>query len=156
MAEPLGAAALLRFQNLVLLCKQLRLRVAYKVHEIAGSRADGWVDLAVVVHVLNDGAFKKYLGHCSLSDLLLFRGLLVKVGAAAAGCSPLPPRPHPSPRYASRWPMAQLACSCLTTSSPAAAAEGPAACGGGRRRRPGQAVPVLLGRRRAAGVPAQV
>lgn len=79
MASDLSTAALLRFQNLVLLCKQLRLRVAYKVHEIQGSHADGTVDLTVVVHVLNDSCFKKYLNNCSLSDLLLFRGLLVKV-----------------------------------------------------------------------------
>jgi hypothetical protein len=35
--------------------------------------------LAVVVHVLSDYAFKKYLQHCSASDLLLLRGLLLKV-----------------------------------------------------------------------------
>jgi hypothetical protein len=36
-------------------------------------------ELAVVVHVLSDYAFKKYLQHCSASDLLLLRGLLLKV-----------------------------------------------------------------------------
>lgn len=38
------------------------------------------LELAVVVHVLNDYAFKKYLDHCSASDLMLLRGLLLKVG----------------------------------------------------------------------------
>lgn len=35
----------------------------------------------IVVHVLADNAFKKYLQHCSQSDLMLFRGLLLRVGA---------------------------------------------------------------------------
>ena len=37
----------------------------------------------VVVHIMGDYAFKKYLQHCTVSDLLLFRGLLLKVHAAA-------------------------------------------------------------------------
>jgi hypothetical protein len=36
-------------------------------------------ELAVVVHVQSDYAFKKYLRHCSASDLMLLRGLLLKV-----------------------------------------------------------------------------
>ena len=35
----------------------------------------------IVVHVLADNAFKKYLQHCSQSDLMLFRGMLLRVGA---------------------------------------------------------------------------
>lgn len=37
----------------------------------------------VVVHVLSDHAFKKYMQHCSNSDLMLFRGLLLKVSSVA-------------------------------------------------------------------------
>jgi len=35
----------------------------------------------VVVHVMSDYAFKKYLLSCSRSDLLLLRGMLLKVWA---------------------------------------------------------------------------
>lgn len=37
------------------------------------------IELAVVVHVMSDFAFKKYLQHCSASDLMLLRGMLLKV-----------------------------------------------------------------------------
>jgi hypothetical protein len=77
------AAGLIRVQNLVLLCKQLRLRVSYKVHAVTqpepGPEDDGVREVAVVVHVLNDASFKKYLNNYTLSDLVLFRGLLLKV-----------------------------------------------------------------------------
>jgi hypothetical protein len=39
----------------------------------------GTRELAVIVHVLGDYAFKKYVQHCSASDLMLLRGLLLKV-----------------------------------------------------------------------------
>lgn len=37
------------------------------------------VELAVVVHVLYDYVFKRYMQYCTASDLLLLRGLLLKV-----------------------------------------------------------------------------
>ncbi|KAF6265091.1 hypothetical protein COO60DRAFT_1114800 [Scenedesmus sp. NREL 46B-D3] len=110
-------AALLRIQNMMLLCQQLKLPVHFKVSSIhckpagtataeaeaarhaaqpASIAAAGLAkcfeqpageatrELAVVVHVLSDYAFKKYLQHCSASDLLLLRGLLLKVKTDAA------------------------------------------------------------------------
>jgi len=83
MADNAGAAAaLLRVQNLVYLCKHLGLRVNYKPYTmqevVAG--ADGVAAaFAVIVQVAHDSSFKKYLNSCSLSDLMLFRGLLLKV-----------------------------------------------------------------------------
>lgn len=41
-------------------------------------------ELAVIVHVMSDYAFKKYLQHCTGSDLMLLRGLLLKVLRQAA------------------------------------------------------------------------
>ena len=139
-----SVASLLRLQNMVLLAKQLKLPIAYKVRVSAhilrplpgavydkhgrrpafppySSSADDatttvgkphatlcvcWQAYEVfnkpgaggavtqdlgssaarrvfllVVHVHNDFAFKKYLATCSSSDLLLFRGLLLRVGA---------------------------------------------------------------------------
>jgi hypothetical protein len=167
MADQLGTAALVRFQNLVLLCKQLRLRVAYKVHEIAGSHSDGSVDLTVVVHVLNDSAFKKYLNNCSLSDLLLFRGLLVKV-SAGGGQTPCPAagvlrtgtrqaRPAGRPA-AGRPPAAAGSCLAVPPALPSSAATMTAAAEGAAagRGRQGAAVHPLRLRRCAAGVPAKV
>jgi hypothetical protein len=37
----------------------------------------------VVVHVHSDHAFRKYLDHCSHSDLLLYRGLLLTVSTSS-------------------------------------------------------------------------
>lgn len=47
-----------------------------------GSAGDGSAasrEFLVVVHVHSDHAFKKYAEACSTSDLMLYRGLLLKV-----------------------------------------------------------------------------
>ncbi|KXZ53709.1 hypothetical protein GPECTOR_6g626 [Gonium pectorale] len=92
-----SAASLVMVQNMVLLCKQLNIRVSYKVLERAAPRdagagaepmaVDGGGSCAkrlfsVVVHVHGDHSFKKYLKECSSSDLLLYRGLLLQVEAS--------------------------------------------------------------------------
>ncbi len=78
---PLSA---LLIQNLVHLVKDLKLPVAYKVSELgpeaSSSSADGERSFLIIVHVMGDHAFKKYLAQCSRTDLMLFRGLLLKVG----------------------------------------------------------------------------
>jgi hypothetical protein len=109
-----AAAGIVTVANLLQLCKELRLPVAYKVFE-AASRSGVPTEQAqlkdqaaeqaretapgprggaperaqqrtffVVVHVLSDSAFRKFYQHCSRSDLLLHRGLLLQVGGAAA------------------------------------------------------------------------
>ncbi|KAG2429799.1 hypothetical protein HXX76_010583 [Chlamydomonas incerta] len=86
--------ALLLVQNMVVLGKQLRLPMSYKVLEreqkdaaaaaAAGDAAGGGRRVfGVVVHVHGDHAFKKYLQNCSSSDLLLYRGLLLQVETTA-------------------------------------------------------------------------
>ncbi|WIA17822.1 hypothetical protein OEZ85_009328 [Tetradesmus obliquus] len=105
-------AALLRIQNMMMLCKQLKLPVQFKVsrihrqeapspaaaaaaaaavaaadaadHDMEQPANEATQELAVIVHVLSDYAFKKYLQHCSASDLMLLRGLLLKVETNAA------------------------------------------------------------------------
>mmetsp|Transcript_3274 Transcript_3274/g.8755 ORF Transcript_3274/g.8755 Transcript_3274/m.8755 type:complete len:162 (+) Transcript_3274:170-655(+) len=83
-------AAKLHVANMMRLCKDLRLPVAFKVHEeymepqAAGELADRRAQpharrFAVIVHVQSDFAFKKYLDNCSNSDLMLYRGLLLEV-----------------------------------------------------------------------------
>ncbi len=84
-------------QNLVHLASTLKLPVAYKIselrpHDEGGQAGNGDASpgpaqrsFLVIVHVLGDHAFKKYLQHCSGSDLMLFRGLLLRVRRAAAG-----------------------------------------------------------------------
>ncbi|GLC34248.1 hypothetical protein PLESTF_000823000 [Pleodorina starrii] len=103
-------AATLLVQNMMVLCRQLRLPVSYKVQEwregapdgasatdggsgdstaaaAAGTEAADGATLprrhfSVVVHVHGDHAFKKYLQNFSSSDLLLYRGLLLLVETA--------------------------------------------------------------------------
>lgn len=85
MSPSYGTASLLPIQNMMHLVKALKLPVAYRVNEI--NRRDEsreTRDFVIIVHVLGDHAFKKYLGHCSRSDLMLFRGLLLRVGFKAA------------------------------------------------------------------------
>ncbi|KAF5835395.1 hypothetical protein DUNSADRAFT_7480 [Dunaliella salina] len=90
--EPVSmqGAAKLHVANMMRLCKDLRLPVAFKVHEecmepqAAGDSAGKLAQLherkfVVIVHVQSDFAFKKYLDNCSNSDLMLYRGLLLEV-----------------------------------------------------------------------------
>ncbi|GLI67104.1 hypothetical protein VaNZ11_011309 [Volvox africanus] len=89
-------AAMLLVQNMMVLCRQLRLPVSYKAQEWQGkigavegimcgkSESSSATDVArrrfsIVVHVHGDHAFKKYLQHFSSSDALLYRGLLLQV-----------------------------------------------------------------------------
>lgn len=51
---------------------------------VAEESADGQRLFLVVVHVLSDHAFKKYLDTCCATDMLLYRGLLIKVCRARA------------------------------------------------------------------------
>ena len=83
-AEASSAAALLVIQNMMHLNKDLKLPVAYKFSEIKQhGMPEDWRTFLVIVHVMADHAFKRYLGQCSRSDLMLFRGLLLKVGHAS-------------------------------------------------------------------------
>ncbi|GIL53591.1 hypothetical protein Vafri_9205 [Volvox africanus] len=91
-------AAMLLVQNMMVLCRQLRLPVSYKAQEWHGGidvgafkEIEGGVlasspapevaprRFSIVVHVHGDHAFKKYLQHFSSSDALLYRGLLLQV-----------------------------------------------------------------------------
>lgn len=73
---------LLPIQNMVQLVKALKLPVAFRVNEVKQNESAGphnVRDFVIIVHVLGDHAFKRYLSQCSRSDLMLFRGLLLKV-----------------------------------------------------------------------------
>ncbi|GIM05298.1 hypothetical protein Vretimale_9759, partial [Volvox reticuliferus] len=90
-------AAMLLIQNMMVLCRQLRLPVSYKAHEwqqendVSASPMQGGQSgtspaseverrrFSIVVHVHGDHAFKKYLQNFSSSDMLLYRGLLLQV-----------------------------------------------------------------------------
>jgi hypothetical protein len=65
---------------MVALCVDLQVSEVEGVAESASDQR-----FAVVVHVLSDYAFKKYLQHCSQSDLMLLRGMLLRVRGAGAG-----------------------------------------------------------------------
>jgi hypothetical protein len=58
-----------------------RLFDCLQVSEVEGVAESGSDQrhFAVVVHVLSDYAFKKYLQHCSQSELMLLRGMLLRV-----------------------------------------------------------------------------
>ncbi|GAX84707.1 hypothetical protein CEUSTIGMA_g12129.t1 [Chlamydomonas eustigma] len=71
-------ASTLLTQNLILLIKDLNLPVAYKAYACK-NESDSIQSYLLIVHVMGDSAFKKYLGKSSRSDLMLFRGLLIKV-----------------------------------------------------------------------------
>jgi hypothetical protein len=61
--------------------------------ERSGNGSGGVRTFFIVVHVLSDHAFKKYMRHCSRSDAPLLRGMLLKARAdagLAAACA------HPS------------------------------------------------------------
>jgi len=81
MGSPDRDASLILIQNMMHLVKTLKLPVAYRVNEVklpAESRDSR--SFVIIVHVLADHAFKRYLSNCSRSDLMLYRGLLLKVG----------------------------------------------------------------------------
>jgi hypothetical protein len=54
-------------------------------HSDSADAQTGTRTFDVVVHVCSDHAFKKFLSNCATCDLLLYRGLLLKVGTLAHG-----------------------------------------------------------------------